>query len=217
MRIGVNTLFLIPGDVGGTEVYLRKTLVEMAQQLKDDTLVVFTNLENDIVFREDLAEYPQIEFCRVNCHASMRPARIFTEQFVLPFIVGRKQIDVLWSPGYTAPAICRCPQVVTIHDLQYKSYPEDMKFLERMALAILVKIACWSCDVIITISSFSMREIIRFGFASKEKIQVIPEGVSGYFAVPDSGNESKQAERLAQWGIRKPYLLTVLTPIHIKI
>ena len=31
MRIGVNTLFLIPGEVGGTETYLREVLLAMAR------------------------------------------------------------------------------------------------------------------------------------------------------------------------------------------
>jgi hypothetical protein len=36
ITIGVNTLFYIPGEVGGTETYLRKTLVAMAEQGGED-------------------------------------------------------------------------------------------------------------------------------------------------------------------------------------
>lgn len=209
MRIGVNTLFMVPGDVGGTEVYLRETLRAMARLNADDTLVLFTNLENDSAFREDLVDHPLIEFHKIICCASVRPFRILMEQFMFPFIVGRKKIDVLWSPGYTAPAICRCPQAVTIHDLQYKSHPEDIKLHERVVLDILVKTACRCCAAIITISSFSKKELVRFGFAKPEKIHAIPEGVTKHFSTACSGSENQKDEQLAQWKVRRPYLLTV--------
>jgi hypothetical protein len=32
-HIGVNTLFHVPGDIGGTEIYLRETLKEMVAGL----------------------------------------------------------------------------------------------------------------------------------------------------------------------------------------
>ncbi len=45
LRIGVNALYLIPGGVGGTEIYLRNLLLALAQIDKANTYVVFTNRE----------------------------------------------------------------------------------------------------------------------------------------------------------------------------
>ena len=42
MRIGVNTLFLIPGEVGGTETYLREVLLAMAKSSVGIEWVLFT-------------------------------------------------------------------------------------------------------------------------------------------------------------------------------
>lgn len=209
MRIGINTLFLVPGDVGGTEVYLRNTLSAMAALETDDTLVLFTNRENDSLLRQDLAEYPKVEFHQLPCRAAIRPVRILMEQFLLPFAAGKQFVDVLWSPGYTAPAICRIPQAVTIHDLQYKSHPEDMKFSERLVLDILVRTACRSCDAVITISTFSKKEILRYGFAKEKKIHALPEGVAEHFAVDLPGSKNEKDKELAGVGVRKPYLLCV--------
>ena len=36
MKIGVNALFLVPGEVGGTETYLRRTLAAMPALLAED-------------------------------------------------------------------------------------------------------------------------------------------------------------------------------------
>ncbi|CAK8714663.1 Glycosyl transferase family 1 [Candidatus Electronema halotolerans] len=182
MRIGINTLFLVPGDVGGTEVYLRETVKAMAELAANDTLVLFTNKENDQLLRTDLAAFPQVELQQIPCKAAVRPVRILAEQFLLPFAARKAAVDVLWSPGYTAPAVCFSPQAVTVCDLQYKSYPQDMSWLERTVLDILVRTACSRCQTVLTISEFSRQEVIKYGFAPPEKVHAVLLGVSNNFA-----------------------------------
>src|SRR5664279_24874 len=45
LRIGVNTLYLIPGGVGGTEIYLRELLAALAELDQVNEYLIFTNLE----------------------------------------------------------------------------------------------------------------------------------------------------------------------------
>ncbi len=183
MRIGINTLFLVPGDVGGTEVYLRQNLVEMVAVSPENTFVLFTTRDNEGVFRSDLKNISNIEYIQLPFKAGNRPVRIVAEQLLLPRYVRKNCIDVLWSPGYTAPIRCSCPQVVTIHDLQYKTHPDDLRFLERNALDFLVSSACRVCDAVIAVSEFSKKEILKFDFAPEEKVFAILEGVDPVFAV----------------------------------
>ena len=44
-RIGVNALYLIPGGVGGTEIYLRELLAALAAVDSTNEYLIFTNLE----------------------------------------------------------------------------------------------------------------------------------------------------------------------------
>ena len=134
MKIGVNTLFLIPGEVGGTETYLREILLALPEDGGHD-IVVFTNRENASHMRDMLAGRARITLVDLNVRATRRSARIIAEQTSLPAAARRAGLDVLWSPGYTAPLFCACPQVVTIHDMQYTSFPEDMSLAARMASA----------------------------------------------------------------------------------
>ena len=189
MKIGINTLFHVPGDVGGTETYLRKTLRAIAENYPDVSLILYTSLSNDGALRNDLHQFPQVKFRRLSFKASFRPARILAEQSLLPLKIRKDRIDVLWSPGYTAPIYCSCPQVVTIPDLQYKSHPEDMGGLERRTLDILVKTSCRRARSIITISEFSKLEVVRYGFAPPEKITAIPLGVDPSFAAKVGSDE----------------------------
>jgi glycosyltransferase involved in cell wall biosynthesis len=208
MRIGINTLFLVPGDVGGTEVYLRETLAAMAALIGNDRLVLFTNQENDQVLRADLAAFPQVEFHQLSCKAAVRPLRILAEQFLLPFVARKVCIDVLWSPGYTAPAVCFAPQAVTVHDLQYKAYPEDMGWLERTALDVLVQTACRRCQAVLTVSEFSRHEVLRYDFAQAEKVHAVLLGVKNDFA-QNRLAEDKAKEILRRLDVHRPFLLCV--------
>ncbi len=209
MRIGINTLFLVPGDVGGTEVYLRRTLIALAALVKEqDTLVLFTNQENDSLLRADLAKYKEVEFYRLPCQAAVRPFRIVLEQLLLPFTARKAKVNVLWSPGYTAPALCFSPQAVTVCDLQYKSYPEDMTLLERVTLNVLVRTACVRCQAVLTISEFSRQEVVKYGFAKAEKVHPILLGVTDAFA-HRLGTADDTAQLIQKLGTCSPYILCV--------
>jgi glycosyltransferase involved in cell wall biosynthesis len=127
LRIGVNALYLIPGGVGGTEIYLRNLLKWLAEIDAVNQYFVFTNRETgkDLVpARANFMWVPQ------PVRASFRPARILWEQIGLPFSIRRRRLDVLLNPGFTAPIICDCPMVTVFHDLQHKRHPENFRWFD---------------------------------------------------------------------------------------
>lgn len=207
-RIGVNTLFFIPGEVGGSETYLRRTLSAMAKNFPGVDLVLFTNLENEPTFRKDLASHPQVYYHQLHFRASNRYMRIVREQTELPVAVKKRGVHVLWSPGYTAPFFCPCPQVATIHDMQYKTHPEDLSCLARITTDILVRAAVRRSDRIITCSEFSKSEVIRFTGAEEQKIHAIHLGVDPQFAAMLEEETGKQISSLNPVA-DKPFILSV--------
>ena len=131
MRIGVNALYLIPGGVGGTEIYLRSLLAALARIDSSNEYVVFTNRETgaDLVSGENFR-------CLVQpVEGSNRPARILYEQVELPL---RAKVDVLLNPGFTAPIFPPCPQVTVFHDLQHKRHPEFFRWFDLPAWRFLL-------------------------------------------------------------------------------
>src|SRR5271169_1396547 len=127
MRIGINALYLIPGGVGGTEIYLRRLLAALASIDRDNEYFIFTNLETgaDLVPRQANVHWkPQA------VRARLRPARILWEQTVLPVEAARYRLDVLFNPGFTAPVLALCPCVTVFHDLQHKRHPEHFRWFD---------------------------------------------------------------------------------------
>ncbi len=208
ISIGVNTLFYIPGEVGGTETYLRKTLVAMAEQGGGDRLVLFTNLENHDTLKADLAAFPQVSFVQLKFRAMNRTMRIIREQLELPLKVKASAVDVLWSPGYTMPIFASCPQVVSIHDMQYKAFPHDLTLVARWATDILVRWSARRSARIIAISKFSRDEIIANTAAQSGKIDVVYEAASPIFGEPvaDTVREALLDKLIPS---SRPYLLCV--------
>lgn len=208
MRIGVNTLFLIPGEVGGSETYLCETLRAYATLYPADALVLFTHLENDAFLRERFATFAQVTFVRLNFRASNRYARIVREQTELPAKAARARLDVLWSPGYTAPLLSGLPQVLSILDMQYKRFPRDLTPLARWVTDALVRANARRCRRILTISAFSRAEIAQFTAAAPAKIDVTPLAVDATFAqaIPEPERAALLARLLPGVG---PYVLCV--------
>ena len=121
MRIGINALFLIPGGVGGTEIYLRRLLDAMERLETEHDIIVFSNCETGRLGRQ-CVELP--------VRATFRPGRILYEQTGLPAALRRERIDVLFNAGFTAPLLTSIPQVTIFQDLQHKRHPEYFRWFD---------------------------------------------------------------------------------------
>ncbi len=178
MRIGVNALYLIPGGVGGTEIYLRCLLAALAEVDSSNEYVVFTNRETAVDLAPKAANF---RIAPQNVRARSRPARILWEQIMLPLAVARLRLDVLWNPGFTAPLLCPAPQVTTFHDLQHKRHPEYFRWWDLPFWRFLL---FWSAHVsrtIVAISGATAADLRRFYRLPDAKIRVIPLGVDPLF------------------------------------
>ena len=208
LKIGINTLFLIPGEVGGSETYLCETIKGILAHHPDVRLTLFTHQENDSFLRA-LVGGPssRVEFRLLPFRASNRYARIIREQTELPLAVRRSGVDVLWSPGYTAPALLRLPQAVSILDMQYRSHPEDFSMLARLTTDALIKAAAQRCQCFLAISEFSGHEVQRYLRVPPALIHVTPLAAAGCFHPQPAPDEQARRNRMAPFAA--PYILAV--------
>ena len=184
MKIGINALFLIPGEVGGSETYFRNTLISAVRLYPQHEFVVFTNRENKQILVRDLSKYSNAVLVDMRASAKSRARRILREQFILPKVIRANKIDVLWCPGNSSVFSCPCPCVTTIHDMQYMSFPEDFSKIALLAMRVMTSLSIKKSDAILTVSEFSRQEIIKYANADCEKITVTLEAANSSFSQP---------------------------------
>jgi glycosyltransferase involved in cell wall biosynthesis len=182
MRIGVNALYLVPGDVGGTEIYLRFLLSSFAEissaDIDSDEYFVFVNRETgaDLV-----PAAPRFHLVRCGVRARYRPLRIIYEQVVLPFLLSRHCVDVVLNPGFTAPVAARCPSVTVFHDLQHKTFPQFFRRRELPFWNLLLWLAAEVSSSLIAVSEATARDIGAYLPRHATKTCVVPHGVDPEF------------------------------------
>jgi glycosyltransferase involved in cell wall biosynthesis len=178
MRIGVNALFLIPGGVGGAEIYLRSLLSAMAEIDSRNEYFLFTNRETGGGLGPKSPNFVTVE---QPVRAASRPRRILWEQAALPIVAARLRLDVMLNPGFTAPLACPCPQVTVFHDLQHKRHPEHFRWFDLPFWRILL---FWSAQLsrfLVAVSDATAVDLRRFYRLPELKIRVILSGVDPVF------------------------------------
>jgi glycosyltransferase involved in cell wall biosynthesis len=185
IRIGVNALYLIPGGVGGTEIYLRNLLRALADIDSENQYIVFTNRETGLDLtpnRPNFARAPQ------PLRASFRPGRILWEQFALPFAARQHRLNVLFNPGFTAPLLCACPMVTVFHDLQHKRHPEYFRWFDLPFWNFWVWASARRSRGAIAVSQATADDLQRY---YGRPAQVIHHGVEREFKAIAHGRDPK--------------------------
>ena len=98
------------------------------------------------------------------------------EQIRLPRLAARAGVDVLLSPGYTAPLRLSCPSVVVIHDVSFFAHPEWFSWREGVRRRWLTRRAARRAAVVVTVSEFSAAEIERWIGVPRSAIRVVRHG-----------------------------------------
>lgn len=193
MRIGVNALYLIPGQVGGTEIYLRCLLEALAGLNCPYEFFVFMNRETDAGL---VPQHPNFHAVRQPLHAAFRPARLLWEQVVLPVQVRRLRLDVLLNPGFTAPFLACCPNVTVFHDLQHKRHPEYFRWFELPFWRFFLYWSARRSRRIIAISEATRADVVHYYRLDGARLDVVPHGVEDVFFEIGRERRPDQLERM---------------------
>jgi glycosyltransferase involved in cell wall biosynthesis len=159
LRIGINALYLIPGGVGGTEIYLRNLIAALAKIDSVNQYFVFTNRETgaDLVPRQ-----PNFIWTPQKVRARFRPARIYWEQAHLPRLAKQLHLSVMFNPGFTSPIWSPCPNVTVFHDLQHKRHPKYFRWFDLPFWLLLLKASALRSRGLISVSQATADDLKKF-------------------------------------------------------
>ena len=209
-QIAVNLLWLRTGQVGGSQEYLIRQLtgVSLNEAAKNDYQITLFVQKGFAQQHPALAEiYKCVE---APAHLGARLARIALEQTWLAFKT--RKFDAIHHGGGTMPRFGLRNTILTMHDVQYLSFPENFS---RIRLAYLRKVVPSSLNqakVITTPSSYVRDRLISQFNLPVEKVRVVRHGVDSAIG-RDSTNEAELRQRF-RLESKKVIFLPAITHPH---
>jgi glycosyltransferase involved in cell wall biosynthesis len=183
----------------GIGTYVRNLVRHLAHLDRETTYFLFCDPADEATLR-DLAEnfVPVVD--------SSRGYR-FQEHVSIPMKLRRLGVDLLHSPHYVLPLLCRRPAVVTIHDCIHLLFPEYLP--NRMALTYAHRMmghAIEHSSLVFTVSEASRRDILRFyPTADPERLQVVPNAIDA--AILEHPGEEEMERVKERYQIRGRFVL----------
>jgi glycosyltransferase involved in cell wall biosynthesis len=175
MHVGLNLVYLVPGETGGMEIYARELIPRLAQ-IDGLRLTAFVNREAAEVGDGPWGEV--VERVVVPVRARNRLEWVRGEQQHLPRLAAEAGCDLVHSLASTAPLRGRFRRVTTIHDLNYKIVPDAHFGLRGLGMRALVPAAARRSHGIIVDAHSTADDLVAHLGTPRDKIDVVALGVS---------------------------------------
>jgi glycosyltransferase involved in cell wall biosynthesis len=171
--VGVNLLWLVPGDVGGSEQSTVATLRALAELAPTDLALRLFVLEPFGAAHPDLVAAFPTEVLPLSGRS--RVARVGGEASWLA--ARTRGLDLVHHAGGTAPPLRTCPHVLTVHDLQPLEHQATHGPGKRAYLRAVLPHSVRRARAVAVPSDFVRRSVVsRFG-VDPARVVTIPHGV----------------------------------------
>jgi glycosyltransferase involved in cell wall biosynthesis len=176
VHVGLNLIFLVPGETGGMEVAARESIPAMlAAAPAGMRFTAFVNREAAAAGDGPWGEL--LPAVTVPVNARSRPQWVMGEQTLLPMLAARAGVDLVHSMASTAPLWGRFRRVVTVHDLIYARFPEAHAGLRDKGMRVLVPGAVRRSDRVIADSQSTREDLVGLLGVGADRIDVVPLGL----------------------------------------
>jgi glycosyltransferase involved in cell wall biosynthesis len=177
MHIGLNLVYLVPGETGGMETYARELIEALVAAAPELRLTAFVNREAAGAGKGPWGEL--VPAVTVPVHARNRVQWVRGEQELLPRLASRAGVDLVHSLGSTGPAWGRFRRVSTIHDLHYRTVPDAHFGVRGLGMRLLVPLSARRAHRVIADSHAVRDQLLALLRLPAEKVDVVPLGFGG--------------------------------------
>jgi glycosyltransferase involved in cell wall biosynthesis len=172
LHVGVNLLWCLPGQVGGSEEYLARQLAGLHDVAPEITAKLFVLPGYAAAHRDVGAGH---ELVVASLDARRRSWRVVIEATWLPRQLAGA--DVVHHGGGTVPMRSPGPIVLTVHDLQYRTYPAYFTPVKRQYLEMTMPRSVRRATVITVPSEYVRGTVIEAFATDPEIVAVVPHGL----------------------------------------
>jgi glycosyltransferase involved in cell wall biosynthesis len=172
--VAVNLLWIAPGRVGGSEQFLERQLLGLSAP--DIRLTVYCTTAFAAV-HPDLAE----RHLQVLAPGGQdwRGGRIAAEHTWLA--LRTRHADVVHHGGGTTPLVGRRPIVLTVHDLQYLTFPRYFSRARRAYLDAMMPRSVARASVVTVPTEYVRGTVVDAFGVDPARVVVVPHGIPAMF------------------------------------
>jgi glycosyltransferase involved in cell wall biosynthesis len=200
VRVGIGLLTLVPGGMGGSEVYARSLCRALAEVGTEEYLAFVSPLAPDAgggLPTRVVASYR-------TGNSPVRRAAALAASWARPTAarsMGLDRLDVVHFPFTVEVPRTRCRRIVTVHDVQHLVMPEFFSRATRAYRALAYARSTRRADRVIAISDHVARTLVERLLLPAERVVVVHSGVDHTrYAPPPQGS------------VREPFLLYPANP-----
>lgn len=172
VRVAVNLLWCVPGEVGGSEQYLVRQLTGLAHQPAGFVPTLYCVASFVDAHPELASLYPMVT---APVNGRHRGRRVLTENTWLDRRT--RGAEVVHHGGGTTPSVGKRPIVLTIHDLQYLTHPEYLTTTKRRYLGWAIPRSVARADVVAVPTEYVRTTVIDAYGTDPDTVVVVPHGV----------------------------------------
>jgi glycosyltransferase involved in cell wall biosynthesis len=175
-HIGLNLVFLVPGETGGMEVVARELIPALIAAAPELRFTAFIAREAAAAGDGPWGEL--LPAVTVPVHSRNRVQWVLGEQTLLPVLAKRARVDLMHSLASTAPLWGPFRRVTTVHDLIYARFPDAHSGLRDRGMRLLVPAAVRRSQRVLADSRSTRADLIELLHVSPERIDVAPLGLA---------------------------------------
>jgi glycosyltransferase involved in cell wall biosynthesis len=176
VHVGLNLIFLVPGETGGMEVAARESIPALLEQAPPG--MRFTAFVNREAAAADGGPWGELlPAVTVPVNARNRVQWVLGEQTLLPALAARAGIELMHSMASTAPLWGRFRRVVTVHDLIYARFPDAHAGIRDKGMRLLVPGAVRRSHRVIADSHSTRDDLVQLLGVDPTRIDVVPLGL----------------------------------------
>lgn len=202
-RVGVNLLWLVPGEVGGSEEYTVRLLRAVSRDRPSDVEIVLYVNSSFPAAHPDLCDEFVVHVAPVS--GVSRPQRVLAESTWLAWRTWRDRCALVHHAGGTMPVVRTVPGAVTLHDLQPLSHPERFGPVKRRWLNWIAPRSLRAARVVVCLAGFTADDAVQRAGVDPTRVRIVPCGVDDPGAAVDAHLRRDVLERLGL--LDRPFVL----------
>lgn len=172
-RVLVNLLWCVPGGVGGSEEYLVRQLLGLAEQRERPWEVQVAAARGLGAAHPELAGVAEVLEPSFGSHGRVR--RVVGEATWLRRHT--RGAHLVHHGGGTAPVGAHRPYVLTIHDLQFLTYPQYFSRVKRNYLRSVIPPSARRAAVVTVPSAYVRDRVVEAYGVDAARVHVVPHGI----------------------------------------